>query len=356
MRERIKKVQGKLKEENLDAFLVTTTSNVRYLSGYSGSNGIIVITPQASVFLTDFRYKDQSKKQVKGSKIILGSRDLLDDLSNIKEIKGKRIKLGFEETNLSYNNYLRLKSILPDALLVPTQNVVESILIQKDKREIEKIKKATVITDQVFSQILGLIQPGITEIDVAAEIEDMIKKLGAEEVAFGTIVASGKRSALPHGRASQKKIKPNEPVTLDYGAVVDGYVSDMTRTFVVGKASKKFKRVYQTVLNSQKKAIRAAKPKMKCSQLDKVARDVIKRAGFGKYFGHGLGHGIGLLVHDFPTVNSKSQQVLLPGMVITIEPGIYIPNWGGVRIEDDVLITRTGCQVLTRSPKHLIEI
>jgi len=356
MRERIKKVQKKLKEENLDAILVTTPPNVRYLSGYSGSNGILLITPKTSVFLTDFRYKDQSKKEVKGSEVFLGSRDLLEDLSKLKGIKGKRIKLGFESKNLTCNSFQRLKSILPEALLVPTENIVQSILIQKDQKEIEKIKKAVAITDQVFTQILGLIQPGITEIDVAAEIEYMIRKQGADDIAFGTIVASGRRSALPHGRASKKKIKPNQPVTLDYGAVVDGYVSDITRTIMVGKATRKFKKIYKTVFYSQQKAIRSAKPKLKCFKLDKIARDVIKRAGFGKYFGHGLGHGIGLLVHDYPPVNSKSQEVLKQGMVITIEPGIYIPNWGGVRIEDDVLITRSGCEVLTQSPKNLIEV
>lgn len=356
MKDRIKKVQQKLKEENLDAFVITTLSNVRYLSGYSGSNGILVITPKSSVFLTDFRYKDQSKKEVKGSKIFLGSRDLFDDLPKLKELKGKKIKLGFESKNLNCNNYLRVKSILPDVLLIPTEDLVESILIQKEPQEIEKIKKATAITDQVFSQILGFIQPGITEIDLAAEIEYMIRKQGADCVAFDTIVASGKRSALPHGKASKKKIKQNEPVTLDFGAIVDGYVSDMTRTVMVGKASKKFKKIYKTVLSSQQKAIKFAKPKLKCFELDKMARDVIKKAGFGKYFGHGLGHGIGLLVHDYPQVNEKSQELLKQGMVITIEPGIYIPNWGGVRIEDDILITRSGCEVLTHSPKNLIEI
>ncbi len=356
MKERIRKVQRILKEENLDALLVTTLPNVRYLSGYSGSNGIMVITPKASVFLTDFRYKDQSKKEVKGSQVFLGSRDLFDDLLKLKGLKGKRIKLGFEKKSLNYNNYDRLKSILPEALLVPTEYLVESILILKDQKEREKIKKAVAITDQAFSQILGLIQPGITEIDVAAEIEYMMRKAGADDVAFGTIVASGKRSALPHGKASKKKIKPNEPVTLDFGAIVEGYVSDMTRTIMLGKASVKFKKIYKIVLTSQKKAITSAKPKLKCSELDKVARDVIKKAGYGKYFGHGLGHGIGLLVHDYPLVNARSQEVLKPGMVITIEPGIYIPNWGGVRIEDDVLITRSGCEVLTHSPKELIEI
>jgi len=356
MNVRIKKVCEKLAQENLDAFLVTTLSNVRYLSGYTGSNGILVITPKESVFLTDFRYKDQSQKEVKGSKVIIGERDLYDDLPRLKPLKSKRIKVGFEAANLNFKTYKRLKTILPTALLIPTEDVVESILVRKDEEEIKKISSACRIADSVFSQILNLIQPGISEIDLAAEMEYMIKKTGADGPAFETIVASGKRSSMPHARASKKIIKNGDPITLDFGAMVDGYVSDITRTVFVGKAPSRFKKVYDIVLRAQTSAIKSARPGLKGAELDKVARDVISKAGYGKYFGHGLGHGIGLLVHDYPKVSSKSKEVLKPNMVVTIEPGIYIPNWGGVRIEDDVLITRNGCKVLTRSEKSLIEI
>ncbi|MGB2697211.1 MAG: Xaa-Pro peptidase family protein [Candidatus Zixiibacteriota bacterium] len=356
MKVRINKIQKKIKQENLDAFLVTTRTNVRYLSGYSGSNGLLLITPAKSFFLTDFRYWEQAKKQVKGSKIIFGERDLIDDLPKLDVLKPRRIKLGFESENISFTLYQRLEKLLPETLLVPTEKFVESLVMIKDIEELKIIKRAVQITDRVFSQILNFIQPGITEQDLAAEIEYMMKKDGAEGPAFDTIVASGFRSALPHGRASQKKIKKGEFVTFDMGALVDGYCADMTRTVVVGKATPKQKKVYQLVLRAQKKAINSARPGMRCDKLDKVARDVIKKAGFGKYFGHGLGHGIGLLVHDLPRLTSKSSEVLMPGMVVTIEPGVYIPKWGGVRIEDDVIITKKGCEVLNRSPKNLLEI
>jgi Xaa-Pro aminopeptidase len=356
MNVRIKKVCEKLAQENLDAFLVTTVSNVRYLSGYTGSNGLLVITPKESVFLTDFRYKDQSRKEVKGSKVIIGERDLYDDLPRLKSLKSQRIKLGFEAANLNFKTYKRLKAILPTALLIPTDDLVESILVRKDEEEIKQISLACRVADSVFAQILNLIQPGISEVDLGAELEYMIKKSGADGPAFETIVASGKRSSMPHARASKKIIKNGDPITLDFGAMVNGYVSDITRTVFVGKAPSRFKKVYDIVLRAQTKAIKSARPGLKGAELDKVARDVINKAGYGKYFGHGLGHGIGLLVHDYPKVSSKSKEVLKPNMVVTIEPGIYIPNWGGVRIEDDVLITRNGCKVLTRSEKSLIEI
>jgi Xaa-Pro aminopeptidase len=356
MKIRINKVQEKLKQESLDAFLVTTITNVRYLSGYSGSNGLLVITPQKSFFLTDFRYWEQAKKEVRGSKIVFGERDLFDDLPKLDILKSRRAKLGFESENLNCALYRRLKTLLPKALLVPTEKLVESIMVVKDHEEMRRIRKAVEITDMVFSQILNFIQPGITEQDLAAEIEYMMKKNGADGPAFDTIVASGPRSALPHGRASGRKIKEGEFVTLDMGALVEGYCADMTRTVIVGKARPKQKKVYQLVLTAQKKAIKSCRANLRCDRLDKIARDVIRKAGLGKYFGHGLGHGIGLLVHALPRVSSKSSEVLTPGMVVTIEPGIYIPNWGGVRIEDDVLITKRGCEVLTQSPKDLLEI
>lgn len=356
MKTRINKVQRKLEQENLDALLVTTITNVRYLSGYSGSNGLLVITPGKSFFLTDFRYWEQAKKEVKGPRIIFGERDLFDDLPKLDVLKSRRVKLGFESENLSCALYNRLKTLLPETLLVPAEKLVESIMVVKDPQELKKIRKAIEITDRVFWQILNFIQPGITEQDLAAEIEYMMKKNGADGPAFDTIVASGPRSALPHGRASGKKIKQGEFVTFDMGALVEGYCADLTRTVVMGRAKARQKKVYRLVLKAQKKAVSSARAGLRCDKLDKIARDVIKRAGLGKYFGHGLGHGIGLLVHSLPRVSSKSSEVLTPGMVVTIEPGVYIPNWGGVRIEDDVLITKRGCEVLTQSPKDLLEI
>jgi Xaa-Pro aminopeptidase len=356
MKNRIKSLQKILIEENLDLFLITFLPHVRYLSGYTGSNGLIVISPQSSLFLTDFRYKNQAKNQVKNMKVMIAQRDLLSSLSELALLKGKRVKMGFEADHLSYEAYRKLKSLLSDCLLVSTGKLIESITIKKDKVEIEKIKKAVKITDRVFSEILDLVKPGVRERDLSAEMEYRMKKYGSSTPYFETIVASGKRAALPHGVASNKKKKKNEFITLDFGAVFDGYTADMTRTIVVGKANRKQKKVYNVVHRAQRHTISKTKSKIKACDLDKTARDIIRRAGYGKCFGHGLGHGIGIVIHADPALNPTNQQLLEVGMVVTIEPGIYIPNWGGVRIEDDVLITQRGCEILTKSEKSLIEL
>lgn len=356
MKNRIKKLQGSLVRENLDFLLVSFISHVRYLSGYTGSNGLILVSPQTCVFLTDFRYKGQARQQVKNMKVMVVDRDLYVSLSRLPQLKGKRVKLGFETDHLSCKMYRTLRSLLPDCLLVSTEKLVESLTVKKDDGEIAKIRKAIQITDRVFSEILDFVKPGVRELDVAAEMEYRMKRFGSSTPYYQTIVASGKRSALPHGVASAKKIKKNEFVTMDFGAVYDGYTADLTRTVAVGRASRKQKQVYNVVLRAHKHAISKARSKIRACDLDKTARAVIKRAGYGKYFGHGLGHGIGLLVHDNPAVNPTNQQMLEPGMVITIEPGIYLPNWGGVRIEDDVLITQRGCRVLNTAERELIEL
>jgi Xaa-Pro aminopeptidase len=356
MKSRIKKLRSILKHESLDAFLVTFLPHVRYLSGYSGTNGIILISHYSSFFLTDFRYQEQAKEQVKDLKIVIVPRDLFTGLPDLPILKSKRIKMGFESEHLSCKTYRGLKNLLPECLLVPLEKTVESLTIKKDQKEIEKIKKAVDITDLVFSEILNHIKPGVRELDLSAEIEYRMKGFGSSTPYYETIVASGKRSALPHGVASSKKIQKGDWVTMDFGAVVDGYTADLTRTIVMGKANKRQKEVYNIVQKAQSYAISKVKAGMRACDLDKSARSVIKKAGYGKYFGHGLGHGIGLLIHDNPAINPTNQQLLEPGMVITIEPGIYIPNWGGVRIEDDVLITQRGCKILTTSEKNLIEL
>jgi len=356
MKNRIRKLQKILLNENLDVLLVTSLPHVRYLSGYSGTNGLILVSLNSSIFLTDFRYQQQVKEQVKDLKVQIVQRDLISGLPDLPILKSKRIKLGFESEHLSCEVYRRLKALLPDCLLVPTEKVVESLTVIKDQAEAEKIKKAAEITDLVFSEILDIIKPGERELDLAAEIEYRMKGFGSSTPYYETIVASGKRSALPHGVASDKKIQRGDFVTMDFGAVVDGYTADLTRTIIVGKANKRQNEVYNIVQRAQRHATTQVKPKMKACDLDKTAREIIKRSGYAEYFGHGLGHGIGLLIHDNPPINPTNQQLLEPGMVITIEPGIYIPNWGGVRIEDDVLITQKGYEVLTTSEKNLIEL
>ncbi len=356
MKNRIKGIQKILKDENLDVFLITSLPHVRYLSGYTGSNGMMLISPHYSTFLTDFRYQQQSKEQVKFSKVTMVQRDLLSGLPDLPGLKSKRIKLGFESEHISYKVFQKLQDLLPDCLLVPVDKIVDTLTIKKDLQEIEYITKAAEITDLVYSEILGIIKPGVRELDLAAEIEYRMKGFGSSTPYYETIIASGRRAALPHGIASNKRIQKGDFVTMDFGAVVEGYTADLTRTVMVGKASKKQKIVYSTVLKAQQHATDKVRAGIKACDLDKIARDIIKKAGYSKYFGHGLGHGIGLLIHDNPAINTTNQQVLESGMVITIEPGIYIPDWGGVRIEDDVLITPKGYQVLTHSERNLLEL
>lgn len=356
MKDRIKRLREKLDQENLDLLLVTSLTNIRYLCGYTGSNGLLLISRNKALFLTDFRYKEQVKKEVKGAEIKIAQRELFATLTEIDLLKHRRIKAGFEEKYLSFQLYQRLKTLLPQVLWVATENLVESLLVIKDEEEIERIKKAAEISAKAFDEVLPFFRPGTREEDIAAELEYRIKKNGGEGSAFEPIVASGLRSAMPHARASSKRLKDGEFVTLDFGALYEGYVCDITRTLVLGKATAKQEKIYYLVLKAQSKAIDNARPGIKGFELDRVGRDIIKKAGYQEYFGHGLGHGIGLLVHDSPGVGTKSQEVLKPGMVITIEPGVYIPGWGGVRIEDDVLITRNGCKILTHIDRELLEL
>lgn len=356
MKDRIKRLGEKIKGESLDLLLVTTPTNLRYLCGYTGSNGILLISEDKSIFITDFRYKEQVKKEVYDAEIKIAQRELFSTLTEIDWLKEKRIKVGFESKNLSFKLYEKLKTLLPQVLWIPTEDLVESISVTKDEEEIKKIKEAADISAKVYQEILPLLKPGTKEQEISAELEYRIRRNGGTGSAFEPIVASGVRSAMPHARASSKRFQRGEFVTLDFGAFYEGYVCDITRTVVLGKATPRQKKIYDLVLKAQTKAIKNACSGMKGFELDKVARDVINNAGFKDYFGHGLGHGIGLLVHDSPGINTKSQEVLKPGMVITIEPGVYLPGWGGVRIEDDILITRNGCKVLTNIDRELLEL
>ena len=356
MKNRVRKLCEIIKRESLDFLLVTTPTNLRYLCGYTGSNGILLVSKDKSIFLTDFRYKEQVKKEVKGAEIKIAQRELFSTLMEIDWLKEKRIKVGFESKILSFKLYEKLKALFPQILWIPTEELVESISVTKDEEEIKKIKKAADISEKAFEKILPLFKPGVKEQDFSTELEYTIRKNGGTGSAFEPIVASGVRSAMPHARASSKRFQKGDFVTLDFGALYEGYVCDITRTVVLGKATPRQKKIYNLVLKAQTKAIKNACSGMKGFELDKVARDVINNAGFKDYFGHGLGHGIGLLVHDSPGINTKSQEVLKPGMVITIEPGIYLPGWGGVRIEDDILITRKGCKVLTNINRELLEL
>ena len=355
-RKRIQEFQKYLKRENLDGFFVKRPHHIRYLCGFTGDMGLLVILQKAAYLLCDGRFHEQARIEVKGAKVVPVKGYPLSELKELGQFRGKNLKYGYESEFLTCEELKIIQESLPQAILVSTTGAVDLLSITKDKFEIENIKKAVEIADTAFERILGYLSPGLRENEVCAELEYQMKMLGSEKPAFDTIIASGYRSALPHGQASDKKIKKGEFITFDFGATYNGYVSDMTRTVVLGKATSRQKKVYNTVLKAQLAGIRKVKAGVEAKAVDAVARKVIEKQGFGKYFTHGTGHGIGFYVHVRPVVSTKSEAVLKSGMVITVEPGIYIPKWGGVRIEDDIVVTKNGGRVLNRAPKKLLEV
>lgn len=349
---RIEKLKSLLNELSLDAFYITHIPNIRYISGFSGSSANIVITKNTDYFLTDFRYKEQSAKEVSGFEIVINYNNL-EEIKKIFSNDGIK-SAGFEAKHLIYDSYENLKKLFDGISLTPLNNKIEELTVQKTGNEISKIKKAIDITDKAFNKILELIKPGISEKDVSAELTYVQKKLGAEKDAFDPIVASGWRSSLPHGIASNKKLEKGDPVTLDFGCVFEGFCSDMTRTIFLGQPSEELKKIYNIVFDAQKLAIEKAKPDISSKELDSASRNFISDRGYGDYFGHGLGHGLGIEVHEMPGINQRTDYILKNDSVITIEPGIYVPGAGGVRIEDDILLDENGCTVLNSSPKKLI--
>ncbi len=361
-KERLNKFQNFMKSNNLDAFLIPQraelkhVANVRYLCGFAGDTGLMVITQKEACLIVDSRFHTQAKKEAKGVRKILAKMRPVMELKEMKQLKIKNMRFGYDPDSFTVTDLNAIRANLPDALLIETPDAVGNLTIIKEKYEIEMIEKSIQIAETALERIFGYIRPGLREIEVAAELEYQMRMLGAEGPAFDTIVASGHRSALPHGLASTRKIARNDFVTIDYGASYKGYISDITRTFVVGKANARQKKIYNIVLKANKAGIRKVKPGIGAAAVDAAARNVIKKAGYGRYFGHGLGHGIGIYVHVGPRLGPRTKDTLKKGMVLTIEPGIYIPDWGGVRIEDDVLVTKTGCKVLTSAPKKLLEV
>lgn len=353
--QRLEELRQSFSGARIHALLVTRLPHVRYLTGFSGSNGICLVTNNKCYFLSDGRYREQAHKEVEHARVIIAKGSLFSEISTRKLLNGAG-RVGVESHHLSVSSLETLKKLFPSTKFVSTQSLVENIAAVKDASEIHSIKKAVAITDRVFTKILTILKAGVSELDVAAEISYLHKKFGAEADAFEPIVASGTRGALPHARPSAKKIRNGELVTLDFGCRYNGYHSDLTRTVAVGKPSSKARKVYQVVLDAQQRALDAVASNMKATALDHVARSYIKKKGFGKYFIHSLGHGLGLEIHEAPRISALSKDILLEGNVITIEPGIYIPNVGGVRIEDDVLIHNGGCDVLNKSPKELIVV
>lgn len=355
MKNRINKVRDVIKESEFDSLLIDSRVNRFYLTNFTGSAGRVLLTPEDEYFITDFRYTEQAANQTDGYKIVELNKDVVESINGILKRDGTE-KLGFEAKTVNYYQYGKYNDKFKDVELISTEDLIKDLRMVKEENEIEMIKKAIEISDKAYEHILDFIEPGMTEKEVALELEIFQKKLGGSKNAFDFIVASGKRSSMPHGVASDKVIKENELITLDFGTFYKGYCSDMTRTFVIGEATQKQKEIYNKVLEAQLAVIDKIKAGMSGVEADKIARDIIEDAGYGDNFGHGLGHGIGVEVHEGPTASYKSEDVLKENSIVTDEPGIYIKDWGGIRIEDDLLITKDGCEVLNSSPKELIEV
>ena len=346
-KKRLLRLRKAMKSASLDSFLVTSTTNVSYLSGFRGTDAVMLVTADRGYFFTDSRYIEEARKEIAGQiDVRLVEESIFASVDGI--VKSERLKnLGFESMDLPYGVANRLKSLLSDIGFVPVKNIVEALRSIKDKGEIGQIKKSVKLAKEAFGRVAAYVRPGASEEMIKRKIElDLIGNGAA--CAFEPIIASGENSSKPHAKATDRSFKNNDFVMIDMGAKVGGYNSDLTRTIVLGKVGGKFGKVYETVRQAQQRAIDRITPGAKASDIDKAGRDHIKKSGFGKYFGHSLGHGVGMEVHEEPSISPSSTTRLAEGMVFTVEPAIYIPGFGGVRIEDMVLVTKNGCEVLTK--------
>jgi Xaa-Pro aminopeptidase len=364
-RGRQRRQQTILPAHHLDALLVTHLPNVLYLCGFRGSAGVLLLTEAGSVFFTDGRYAEQARSEVRGAQIVVARQAPLsaaaDWLSTYCHKRAGRLRpafrLGIEGERLPVAARDRLAAALPPSVrLRQAPDLVERARRVKDAEEIQRIRAAVRLGASLFDRALEVIRPGFKETEVAAEMEHAARAAGAEAMSFPTIIASGKRSALPHGRASRAAIPARGFVVCDFGVILTDYCSDMTRTVHVGRPSREKRVAYQAVKEAQQAALQSVRPEISVGEIDRVARKVLQNSGLAKYFTHSTGHGVGLEIHEAPRLAAAQTETLLPGMVITIEPGVYLPGRWGVRIEDMVVVTEQGCEVLTPTSKELIEI
>ncbi|WP_127586055.1 M24 family metallopeptidase [Paenibacillus koleovorans] len=344
-----------LGERKLEAMLVTNSYNRRYLSGFTGSSGALLITPDQAVLLTDFRYRTQAPQQAPHFRLVEHKPKLIETAAELLA-EWKIGELGFEQQDVSYGTYAAYSASLGSIKLVPTDGWIEELRMVKDDAELAVMQEAAELADRTFQHMLTVLKPGLSENDAALELEFFMRRHGATSTSFETIIASGERSALPHGKASERIMKTGEFVKMDFGAYYKGYCSDITRTVVLGQASEKHREIYDIVLEAQQLTLDRIRPGMTGKQADAIARDVIKKYGYGDYFGHGTGHGLGMEIHEAPRLSLTGETVLKPGMTVTVEPGIYLPDFGGVRIEDDIVMTDSGMRRLTQATKDFIII
>ncbi|MBA7484884.1 Aminopeptidase YpdF [subsurface metagenome] len=354
LKNRLRKLRQKLTEREIDAIFISQPENRYYLSGFDGSAGSLLITPQKAILATDFRYLEQAKRQAPDYELFRVTGDTVDWFPGlVAELNLRR--LGFEAGHITFSTYQQLSDILNKAQsrlsLMPVERLVESLRVIKEPEEIELITKAAEMTDNALEYIEGIIHTGMSEKEVAWEIEKFLREAGSETIPFDIIVASGPNSALPHAKPSLRAIQSGEPVLIDIGAKFSGYSSDLSRTICLGNGNDTFNRVYDTVLSAQLKAMNMIRDGMTGGETDRSARTIIEPAGYGEAFGHGLGHGIGLAPHEPPRLGPDSPDHLADGMVFTIEPGIYLAGWGGVRIEDVVVMERGKIRVISKARK-----
>ncbi len=351
-----KKVQELLQKISVEAILISNDKNMRYISGFTGGTGYLYISAARRAVVTDFRYTIQAEQEAEGYEVITitgnGYEDTLNDLLRSDGVK----RLAFEGEDLLFATYKKFQEKLVVEEFVPIGDEVAKMRRIKTPRELEYIKKAESIGDLVFTKILDYIKPGMTELEVAAQIEYLLKVNGASGLSFSSIVVSGVNSSMPHGEPTHKKIEKGDFLTMDFGCVYEGYCSDMTRTIVIGKATPRQQEIYNTVLDAQLAALDFIKAGYQGKEVDKIARDIIYKAGFEGCFGHGLGHSVGLDIHENPRLSLFEEDIILAGMTETVEPGIYVKGFGGVRIEDLVVVTENGCENFTHSEKRLIEL
>ncbi|MQF69195.1 aminopeptidase P family protein [SAR202 cluster bacterium AD-804-J14_MRT_500m] len=355
MNKRIERLRTRMKDRDLEAFIISTPENRRYLSGFTGSAGYLLITQSEALLATDFRYTEQAGGQSPDYEIIKVGRSWEWLAEQLSEHRINRA--GFESTNLTVSSYQHMtetvKKISPNdqITLLATAGLVEGLRSIKDADELTKLQMAIDISDKAIETVGPNIQPGETEREIAWRLEKVMREFGADSLSFDTIVAAGSNGAMPHHRPTDRPVQPGEPIVIDMGAQLEGYCSDITRTVCVGQPDDKFQQVYDMVLTAQLTAIETLKPNMTGDQGDGLARAVLQEAGYAEQFGHSLGHGIGLEVHEYPGVGPGSTNVLEEGMVFSVEPGIYITGWGGVRIEDLVVLQSDGAKPLSRARK-----
>ena len=340
-------------EYSVKAVLFTDVRNIRYLCGFSGTEGALLVSQDNAWFLCDSRYTAQAAEEVHGAEVRECAAVRIDTVAALANEYGLD-RIGFEAAHTTVCAFRKMSGKLPGIELVELDSKLDEIRICKDSAEIDLLRSVAVLSSESLGTVLADIKPGVRETEVAMALELEMRRRGADGKAFDFIVASGERGAMPHGRASNKIIRSGELVTIDFGALKDGYHSDETVTVACGDPESRAREIHAIVRAAHDLAIESVRPGIRCKDLDEVARSYIGGKGYGEYFGHGLGHGIGLEIHEMPTLSPRGTAVLEEGMVITIEPGIYIPGYGGVRIEDTVVVTAAGCDVLTKADKQLL--